>query len=115
MEPAANPPIDPKLIGTPLDFAALVAYQPGAVVSRTIIDKPVGTVTVFAFDEGQRLSTHSAPYDALLQVVDGTGIITIEGQEFAIAAPGAIIMPANKPHAVDGRGKFKMLLTMIKK
>lgn len=105
---------DPRLIAAPFDYADLVAYQDGSVVSRTIIDKNEGTVTVFAFDEGQRLSTHSAPFDALLQVVDGTGVITIEEREYEITAPGAIIMPADKPHAVDARRRFKMVLVMVR-
>jgi quercetin dioxygenase-like cupin family protein len=107
-------PTDPRLIGHPFDYAELVAYQDGAVVSRTIIDKPVGTVTVFAFDAGQRLSTHSAPYDALLQVVDGTGIVIIEETEHVVRAPAAIIMPANHPHSVVANERFKMVLTMIR-
>ncbi len=107
-------PVDPKLISHPFDYSELVTYQEGSVVSRTIINKKVGTVTVFAFDEGQKLSTHSAPFDALLQVVDGTGLITIEGEKFEMRAPAAIIMPADKPHAVDAPQRFKMVLTMIK-
>ncbi|MBD3314569.1 MAG: cupin domain-containing protein [Chitinivibrionales bacterium] len=105
---------DKKLISTPFDYADLVAYQEGSVVSRTIIDKQEGSITVFAFDEGQRLSTHSTPYDALLQVVDGSGIITIENKEYEVAAPQAIIMPADKPHAVDARKRFKIVLVMVR-
>ncbi len=107
-------PVDPKLISQSFDYSELVTYQEGSIVSRTIINKPVGTVTVFAFDAGQKLSTHSAPYDALLQVVDGSGLITIEGKEFTLDAPMAIIMPADKPHAVDAPQRFKMVLTMIR-
>jgi quercetin dioxygenase-like cupin family protein len=107
-------PIDSRLVATPFTYADLVNYQDGAVVSRTIIDKPVGTVTVFAFDAGERLSTHSAPFDALLQVVEGAGVITIEEQEFTIQAPAAIIMPANRPHSVVAPARFKMVLTMIR-
>jgi len=107
-------PIDPKLIATPFSYTDLVAYQEGSVVSRTVIEKPVGTVTVFAFDKGEKLSTHSAPYDALLQVIEGSGRITIEDKVFNIAAPGVIIMPANRPHAVEAAEKFKMALIMIR-
>jgi quercetin dioxygenase-like cupin family protein len=107
-------PIDDKLLSTPLDYAALVEYQEGSVVSRTIISKGVGTVTVFAFDKGERLSTHSAPYDALLQVVEGTGLVTIEGKEHEVSAPRFIIMPADKPHSVDARERFKMVLVMMR-
>lgn len=105
---------DRKLVAKVFNYNEVVSYQEGSIVSRTIIDKDEGTVTVFAFDEGQRLSTHSAPFDALVQIVDGTGIISIENEEFAIPAPGAIIMPANKPHSVAGNGPFKMVLTMIR-
>ena len=104
------------LIGTSIFIAVpfLVSWQEGSIVSRTIIDKNVGTVTVFAFDEDQKLSTHSAPFDALVQIVEGTGIIRIEDEVFEIDAPGVIIMPANKPHSVAGKGRFKMVLTMIR-
>ena len=105
---------DPKLISTPLDYAKLIDYQEGAVVSRAIIDKEVGTVTLFAFDKGQKLSTHSAPFDALLQVVEGKGLVIIDKKEFPLAAPAAIIMPADIPHGVRAPEKFKMLLTMIR-
>ncbi|MBD3344461.1 MAG: cupin domain-containing protein [Chitinivibrionales bacterium] len=107
-------PIDEKLIGRPFSCADLIAYQEGSVVSRTIINKPEGTVTAFAFDKGERLSTHSAPYDALVEIVDGTGLITIEGTEFKLETGQQIIMPANKPHAVDAPERFKMVLIMIK-
>lgn len=107
-------PIDLKLIAHPFSYSDLVAYQDGAVVSRTLIDKTEGTVTVFAFDEGQRLSTHTAPYDALLEVIDGTATITIEGVDYEVKTGQQIIMPANKPHAVAGPGRFKMTLVMIR-
>lgn len=106
--------IPENLIATPFSYADLVAYQEGAVVSRTIIKKPEGTVTVFAFDAGQRLSTHSAPFDALVEIVDGKGVITIEEVEHELKTGQQIIMPANKPHAVDAPERFKMVLVMIK-
>jgi len=106
--------IDEKLIANPFNFAGLVEYQEGSIVSRAIIDKRVGTVTVFAFDEGQKLSTHSAPYDALLQVIEGKGIVFIEDKKFELLAPFTIIMPANKPHSVQATQRFKMVLVMIK-
>jgi len=106
--------VDPRLLSTPLSYADTVAYQDGAVVSRTIINKPAGTVTVFAFDKGERLSTHSAPFDALLQVVEGSGRVVIEDKEHRVAAPQFIIMPANKPHSVVADERFKMVLVMIK-
>ncbi|MBD3392963.1 MAG: cupin domain-containing protein [Chitinivibrionales bacterium] len=106
--------IDEKLVARRLDYADLVDYNEGSVVSRTIIKKGAGTVTVFAFDKGERLSTHSAPFDALLQVVDGTAAVTIEETEYMVDAPRFIILPADKPHAVDAPDRFKMALVMIK-
>jgi quercetin dioxygenase-like cupin family protein len=105
---------DPKLVARVFDYNALVGYQDGAVVSRTIIDKNEGTVTVFAFDAGQGLSEHTAPFDALLQVIDGTAIVTIEGVENVVKSPCAVIMPANRPHAVRADGRFKMVLVMVR-
>ena len=105
---------DPRLIATPLTAAELAAYQDGAVVSRTILDKEEGTVTIFAFDKGQRLSTHSAPFDALVQVLDGTAAITIGPTEFQVHAGQWIVMPANQPHAVRADAPFKMALVMIR-
>lgn len=93
---------------------ALVDYQEGTVVSRTIVDKKTGTVTLFAFAEGQGLSEHTAPFDALVQVIDGTVEIAISGKPFVVKAGEMIIMPADKPHALKAIGKFKMLLTMIR-
>lgn len=100
--------------GVPFDYAALADYQPGAVVSRTVIDKPVGTVSVFSFDKGEGLSEHTAPYDALVQVIDGAAVITIAGTDNLVRAPNAIIMPAGKPHALRTAERFKMVLTMIR-
>jgi quercetin dioxygenase-like cupin family protein len=103
-----------ELIGTPFIYADIIAYQTGAVVSRTIIDKPVGTVTVFSFDKGQGLSEHTAPYDALVQVIDGQAVVTIDGVLIEVQAPQAIIMPANHPHSLQAKERFKMVLTMIR-
>ena len=97
-----------------MGLASLVGYAADAIVSRTLLDKAAGTVTVFAFDAGQRLSEHTAPFDALVQVVDGTGLITVDGQEHAVATGEVILMPANIPHAVTAKERFKMLLTMIR-
>jgi quercetin dioxygenase-like cupin family protein len=74
----------------------------------------VGTITVFAFDKGQKLSEHTAPYDALVEVVEGTGTIVIEGRDYQVTAGQQIIMPANRPHAVEARERFKMVLVMIR-
>lgn len=103
-----------NLIGQALALADLVQYQPGAVVSRTLIDKKIGTLTLFAFDDGQGLSEHTAPYDAFVQIVDGAADITIGGQDHRVSAGQMIIMPANVPHALRAVGKFKMLLVMIR-
>ena len=83
-------------------------------VSRTLIDKQIGTLTLFAFDDGQGLSEHTAPYDAFVQIVDGAADITIGGEDHRVAAGQMIIMPANVPHALRAAGKFKMLLVMIR-
>ena len=95
-------------------LAGLVTVQPGAVVSKTIIDKKVGTVTVFAFDQGQGLSEHTAPYDALIQILEGEADITVAGTVYRVKTGEFIILPANKPHALSGITAFKMLLTMIR-
>jgi quercetin dioxygenase-like cupin family protein len=95
-------------------LADLAAYQKGSVVSRTIIDKKTGTVTLFSFDEGQGLSEHTAPFDALVYVLDGEVEISISGKAFRLREGEMIIMPANDPHALKAVKKFKMLLTMIR-
>jgi len=105
---------DQKLLANPFSYNELVTYQEGSVVSRALIDKNEGTVTVFAFDAGQRLSTHSAPFDALLEVIDGTGVITIDGRDYVMKSGQQIIMPANHPHAVTAKERFKMVLIMIR-
>ena len=92
----------------------LVTYEKNAVVSKTLINLKTGTITLFSFDEGQGLSEHSAPFDALVYIVDGVGEISIGGKPFKLSEGDAIIMPANKPHAVKATKKFKMLLVMIK-
>ena len=92
----------------------LIDYADDSVVSKTLLDKPVGTLTLFAFDQGQRLSEHTAPFNAVVQVVDGEGVVTIDGKEQTVQAGQIIIMPANVPHAVTAEKKFKMLLTMIR-
>jgi len=92
----------------------LVNYQEGSVVSRTIIDKKTGTVTVFAFDEGQGLSEHTAPFDALVYLIDGEAKIVISGKANQLKEGQMIIMPANQPHSVKAIKRFKMVLTMIR-
>jgi quercetin dioxygenase-like cupin family protein len=92
----------------------LVEYQEGSVVSRTIIKKDTGTVTLFAFDKGQELSEHTAPFDALVYVLDGEAGITISGKPLQATAGQMVIMPANHPHALKAPQRFKMLLVMIR-
>ncbi len=104
-----------ECLSKPANLSDLVQYVPGSVVSKTIIDKNVGTITLFAFDKDQSLSEHQAPFDAVVQVVDGTASLTIGGENIDVPAGRIIIMPANVPHAVNAREKFKMLLTMIRK
>jgi quercetin dioxygenase-like cupin family protein len=96
------------------NLAGLIDYQEGSVVSRTIIDKKSGTVTLFAFAENQGLSEHTAPYDAMVYVLDGEVDVTISGKPVSLKAGEMTIMPANEPHALAAKTKFKMLLTMIK-
>jgi len=92
----------------------LVDYQKGSVVSRTILEKETGTVTLFAFDQGQGLSEHTAPYDALVYILDGEADITISGRTHQLSVGEMIIMPANEPHALKAVKRFKMELTMIR-
>lgn len=92
----------------------LIDYQKGAVVSREIIRKETGTVTLFAFDKGEGLSEHTAPFDAMVQIVDGTAEIIISGHKNIVNKGEMIIMPANDPHALNALERFKMVLTMIR-
>jgi quercetin dioxygenase-like cupin family protein len=98
-----------------LHMAELASYQEGSVVSRQITKEEAGNITLFAFDEGQELSEHTAPYDALVHVLDGEVEVRISGRPFHLKSGDAIIMPANDPHALKALTKFKMLLTMIRK
>jgi quercetin dioxygenase-like cupin family protein len=103
-----------KLLAQAIRLVDLADYQEGSVVSRTIIDKKTGTVTFFAFDEGQGLSEHTTPFDALVYLVDGEAEITISGKPVRLREGEMIIMPANQPHALRAVKKFKMVLTMIR-
>jgi quercetin dioxygenase-like cupin family protein len=95
-------------------LSELIDYSADSIVSKTILDKSAGTITLFAFDKGQQLSEHTTPYDAVVQVLDGNCLLTIDGQTRQVAAGEIIIMPGNVPHSVTAREKFKMLLTMIR-
>jgi quercetin dioxygenase-like cupin family protein len=101
-------------LAKPAILAGLIDYADDSIVSKTIVDKPVGTLTLFAFDKGQKLSEHTAPYDAVVQVLDGRGALTIGSKRIDISAGQLIIMPAGVPHSVVAEEKFKMLLTMIR-
>ncbi|ABB30933.2 Cupin 2 conserved barrel domain protein [Geobacter metallireducens RCH3] len=103
-----------SLVGRAIDLKELIAYQEGSVVSKTLNDKKVGTITLFAFDKGQGLSEHTAPYDAFVEIVDGEADITIVGTDHRVKEGQFIIMPANQPHALRAVTPFKMLLVMIR-
>ena len=103
-----------QVVGQEVRAASLVDVQPGAVVSRELISKPQGTVTIFAFDQGQGLSEHTAPFDALVHALEGQVQITIGGVAHEVAEGELIIMPANVPHALTALTPFKMMLVMIR-
>ena len=102
------------LTGQVAEMINLVAYQPDSIVSRTVIDKTAGTLTLFAFDKGQGLSEHTAPFDVMVYVLDGIAEVTIAGKSNAVKQGEMLIMPANQPHALKALSRFKMMLVMIK-
>ncbi len=95
-------------------LATMVSYQADAIVSKTLLKQETGSVTLFAFDQGQNLSEHTAPYDALVYVMDGSAEVTISGKTVTVGTGEMVIMPANEPHALNAAEKFKMMLTMIR-
>lgn len=97
-----------------LDLAGLINYSRGSVVSKTLLDRKAGTLTLFAFDKGQGLSEHTAPYDASVMILDGKAEITIGGKPVIVEKDGMVIMPANVPHALRALTRYKMLLIMIR-
>ena len=101
-------------MGKSQGLISLIEYAADSIVSKTILDKAVGTITLFAFDKGQKLSEHTAPYDAVVQVLEGAAQLSIDGEDVKAMAGEIIIMPANVPHAVSAEENFKMLLTMIR-
>jgi len=101
-------------LGKAARLETFIGYAPDSIVSKTILDKQVGTVTLFAFDKGQKLSEHMSPYDAIVLVTEGHATVTIDGQPKGVSAGEIIIMPANVPHAVEADERFKMLLIMIR-
>lgn len=104
----------PDVEDGPQSLAALIGYQEGAIVSKTLLSKPAGTVTIFAFDQGQGLSEHTTPYDALVLAVDGELEISIDAHPHRLAEGQILLLPANKPHAVQASRRGKMLLVMIR-
>jgi len=98
----------------PVALDELVSYQDGSIVSRTLVKKNGGTLTLFAFDAGQSLSEHSAPFDAVVQILDGEAELVIGGEKVSAPAGRTVLMPADIPHAVHARERFKMLLVMIR-
>ena len=103
-----------KLLAKAIKLQELTGYQKGAVVSKEVLIKETGTVTIFAFDQGQGLSEHTAPFDALVCILDGNAEIMIAGEFFNVKEGEMIIMPAHKPHALKAKERFKMMLVMIR-
>lgn len=103
-----------KLLEESVGLVDLIEYQKDSVVSKMVINKKSGTITLFAFDEGQGLSEHTAPFDALVYIFDGEAMITISGKSLKVKKGEMIVMPANEPHALNGVKRFKMMLTMIR-
>lgn len=101
-------------LNSPATLKELAGYQEGAVVSREIMKRETGTVTLFAFDRGQGLSEHTAPFDAMVSVLDGEAEIVIDGEKFTVGEGEMIIMPAHRPHALKANRRFKMMLVMIR-
>ena len=95
-------------------MSQMVEAQEGSVVSRTLVDRPAGTVTLFAFDGGQGLSEHTAPYDALVYILEGEAVVTVSGVEHRVSAGEALLMPAGEPHSLRAEEAFKMLLVMVR-
>ena len=101
--------------GEAVDLASLVNYGEDSIVSRTLVNNSAGTVTLFAFDEGQGLSEHAAPFDALVHIIEGESEVIIDGKQNKVRKGQLILMPANIPHALNAAKRFKMMLTMVRK
>jgi len=114
--PSSQKPVPPEqnFIGKAFELSSLVSYQQNAVVSKQILNKKAGTLTLFAFDKGEGLSEHTAPYDASILILDGHSTVFIDGKPHALKTGEMIILPANIPHAVNAPERFKMLLVMIR-
>jgi quercetin dioxygenase-like cupin family protein len=111
---ATTPRLLDNCVGRAQEYVKLVDYSDDAIVSKTVLDRPAGTITLFAFDKEQGLSEHTAPYDAVVVVLDGSAKLTIDGKQQPVCAGQIIIMPANIPHAVYAHERFKMMLIMIR-
>ena len=109
-----NIKLEASIVANSQDMEQMIEYQDHSVVSKTLIQKTTGTITLFAFDEGEALSEHTAPFDAFVQILDGESEISIGGNKHNLIKGNCIIMPANIPHAVNATKKFKMLLVMIR-
>ncbi len=109
-----NRTAEPMEPAQPVRLAERVQYADGSIVSRALVQKPVGSITLFAFDAGQGLNEHTAPYDAYVQILDGEAELVIGGRVVNSVSGETVLMPANVPHAVNARQRFKMLLTMIR-
>jgi len=106
--------VNEELLGNAVNLEGLVGYSDGSVISRTVIDKKVGTITLFSFDAGQGLSEHTAPFDAFVQILDGAAEITVGGKAHAVSKGEMIILPAGISHSLKAKERFKMLLVMIR-
>jgi quercetin dioxygenase-like cupin family protein len=104
----------PECLGKGQKMLELIEYSNDSIVSKMLLDKSAGTITLFAFDQGQKLSEHTTPYDAVVQILDGKAVLTIGGEQQEVSQGQIIIMPANVPHAVNAGVRFKMLLTMVR-
>ncbi len=102
-----------EINANPVSLKDLVQYSKGAIVSKSILDEDAGSATIFAFDAGQGLSEHSAPYNAIVQILEGEGAFTVAGKSFSALAGTIFLMPAGKPHSVSAKQSFKMYLVMI--
>jgi quercetin dioxygenase-like cupin family protein len=102
-----------EIMGRVISALQLIDYQDGSIVSRTLVDSERGTITMFAFDVNQGLSEHTAPFDALVYLLEGQAVVTISGKDIALRKGDLIIMPAHEPHAVKASTQFKMMLIMI--
>lgn len=103
-----------ELVGKTANLADLVQLSGDSIVSKILLDKPAGSLTLFAFDQGQRLSEHTSPYDAVVQIVEGSAVLKIGGKRVEAKAGQIVIMPSGVPHAAEAEEPFKMLLTMIR-